>query len=216
MSLDAPGWGINDRLSTGRDDMGFKDKLKAGMAADKARADRGKELQAMFTGAEKLNPIKYQFAQQAAARVLEDDEEVLRVFAGEYDAEDANAILCVTDRRVIIGWSKKGAPGSMTMRYENIDEVHSGYSYKGAWITLQHGSHAYKVEKSMSNENKALDIEKIIRAKQEEFQAGRASATTVVQQSSSMDELAKAAELHKAGVLNDEEFAAMKAKVLGL
>lgn len=82
------------------------------MAADKARADRGKELQAMFTAAEKLNPIKYQFAQQAARRVLEDDEQFCAFLCGRAGRRGCQRDpVCDGSARVIIGWSKKGAPG---------------------------------------------------------------------------------------------------------
>lgn len=183
----------------------FKRKSDDQKAEDKAfrqgRDLKRKGVSGMLSKVEQLNFVS---AINVTADEVTVDEEALFAATGELDGKDAKAALVATDKRIIIGWMKGLSIGTSEIRYEDIDQIDVSTKLSGASITLRHGSHATKLEKSAT---KNLDrLKEIVRSQQQSPQ----------QSTSGIDDLAKLAELHSAGVLTDAEFSAAKAKALGL
>lgn len=124
-----------------------------------------------------------------------------------------NATIVVTDRRVML--VEDSALGtvtrSRTVGLEKISAVNveSGVMYGEVEIVTSNES--IKVEKILGNEAEAL-----ARVLREKLDAPKAASTAPVASTGYVDQLAQLAELHAQGVLTDEEFAAAKAKALGL
>lgn len=163
----------------------------------KALADRVSRIERLNNGS----------AINVAADEIRDDEVIHFAATGELDNQDAKAALAATDQRIIIGWMKGFNLGHAEIRYEDIDQIDTGSKLNGTWATLRHGSHSTTLEKSAT---KNLDhLRNIVRERQ-------GIPTQAPESSSATDQLSKLAELHAAGVLTDDEFAAAKAKALGM
>lgn len=144
-------------------------------------------------------------------KLLWPDELPLKVIRGTY--EKGTGILLATDRRLL--FVNKGL---MSLKVEDFgyDKITS-LQYKtgmmfGEIDVLASGNRA-----TFKNIEKAYvrDFADWVRAR---ISAPKASGPSVVGHAgaSASDELMKMAELHKAGILTDEEFAAKKKQLLGL
>lgn len=138
--------------------------------------------------------------------LIKDDDTILLVRAGEDPSADTKIALVAVPRGILIGWFKGLKTGSTELPYSDIDKVEVGRNLKGSWIKLHNGSQVTSVEKALNDFEELRDI---IRNQQNAPSTPRETSTSV-------NDLAKLAELHSAGVLSDEEFAAAKSKALGL
>lgn len=141
---------------------------------------------------------------------LEPAERIVVAASGSYDGK--LTLLTVTDKRflVISGEILGADKESQTI---SLDKVSS--------ISEKTGLHLGSIRISTSNDE--IEIEKVATA---EAKAVVSAARRTLEQNSAqspapaaedgLDKLQKLADLHAAGVLTDEEFAAAKAKALGL
>lgn len=145
-----------------------------------------------------------------AADLVREGEEVLFAAGGEEDGSDSKAILVATDQRIIVSTSKKMTFGQIELPYAKIDRIDVGRTWRGAWVTLFAGSQETRIEKAVEDLEPLKDIVR-------ERQAATDTASTPTAPAvSSAEEVKKLAELHAQGILSDDEFAAAKAKALGL
>ena len=177
--------------------------------AKAAAAAKGAEISALLGKLDKMD-MGVQVLLSSIGSKLATDEAVLAAMVGEVGG--AKGLLVATDSRLFIEW-KKGMSefGDTELRYKDVDEIQTGRNFKGAFVNLVHGSRSTKLEKSLASDAVLDQLKKLVRDKQ--ASAG-APAPQVVQAVDPMEQLAKAAELHKLGILSDEEFAAVKAKAL--
>ena len=181
--------------------MGFFGKMKEEREKNTAKAKDGKE---------QINPLLKRVetvanaaAIHTAALELHDGENVEYASTGEY--HDSKACLLLTNERIIIASASGLSQGKDIIDYSSVDRVEVGIGLKGSWVALHYGSTSAKLEKSAHG---ALDEIRDIVSKHK-----KASSSAP---GTDLDQLAKLAELHSDGVLTDEEFAAAKAKALGL
>lgn len=185
---------------------------KAAKAEAKAVSqDKQVEVSAHLGKVEKLD-VAVQMLMMSISEKLTAEEHVLGAMSGQLDG--AKGLLVATDSRLLIEW-KKGMSefGDTEMRYKDVDEIQTGRNFGGSFVKLVHGSRVTKLEKSLAGD-KALDALKQIVRDQQAASGPAPQAATVVQAADPMEQLKKAAELHAAGILSDEEFAAVKAKAL--
>jgi len=144
-------------------------------------------------------------------KILWPDELPLKVVRGSY--ENGTGLLVATDRRLL--FINKGMV-SLKVEDFGYDKITS-LQYKtgmmfGEIDVLASGNRA-----TFKNIEKAhvRDFADWVRAR---ISAPKAAGPSVVVQAgaSASDELMKMAELHKAGILTDEEFAAKKKQLLGI
>lgn len=182
------------------------DEEKAEKKAFKQARDlKRKGIASMVSQAERLN---YGSALNVASDEVAIDEEAVFVATGELDNEDAKSALVATNRRIIIGWMKGLSVGHSEIRYEDIDQIDVSVKLTGASMTLRHGSHSTKLEKSATK--KLERLKEVVRDHQ-----GASLPSRDESKDSSLD-LEKIAELHASGILTDDEFTAAKARALGL
>lgn len=179
-----------------------KQERKDLRAAADARRDR------VLDHLTKLERTTYYGPAHNAAQLLADDETILLAATGEEDGSDKKACIVCTDRRIIIGTAGLSA-GQIDLPYDGIDKVDVGSTLRGGWVTLHNGSQKTRVEKSVSSN--IQEIRQIVRDHQVSAPEDPASSV-----GPGVEDLAKLADLHAAGVLTDDEFTAAKAKALGL
>lgn len=185
--------------------MGIFGNLRETRAANKAKAEAGKAL--IHPHLNKAEKLANNGAIHLAALELRDGEQVLFASCGKF--EEAPACLTMTDTRVIITSQKGTTTGKAVLDYDTIDRVDCSMGMLGAGVTFYHGSQRTTFENSSHG---PLDKLRDLVAEHRTTAAPAAAAAPV----DGVEQVAKLAELHAAGVLTDEEFAAAKAKALGL
>ena len=189
----------------GKKDPAKNAEKEARKQAIKARAD---ELKSHLTRVEMLTSPT---AIQHTASQLDPSESVLLVILGEEEESDAHAVLVCTDQRILVGTAKGFKLGSIVLPYEKVDRVDVGRSLRGAFVNLFNGSQITRIEKALDSNDAHLRIRDVIETHK---------ASSVSRESSSnqggVSDLKHLADLHAQGILTDEEFAAAKAKALGL
>lgn len=165
---------------------------------------------------------KQEKALKAASQVLQPGEEVLDVTSGMIRVTrmgtetSRNGSVLVTDRRIILYTKKLGG-------YEMNDFAYgllSGLDYKkgmmyGNITLLAAGerNHVSQIDKSeVERVAKAIRDRMAVAQQHHHSSAGQPSHPAP----SAADEIRKLAELHREGILSEDEFAAKKAQVLGL
>lgn len=149
-----------------------------------------------------------------AAGFLDEDEPILAVFYGNGDG--APAIITVSK----FGWSfVQGGFGNYVKQSPSIGRI-TGVSATnergGNSLSVEVGGDTFTVRQSAGN---AEEVARIIRAQVDDFNrlmADLSEDEEKPEQSDRMAELKNLAELHAAGVLTDDEFAAAKARILGI
>lgn len=149
----------------------------------------------------KLLRRRYIMAARVAGAQLKDGEAYNHLIAGELNG--IRTFVIPTDSRILIAGLSGIKSTVHELRYEDISEVGA----EGATLILRDGSHTVELKRCITPTMKEVTEE--IHARAEEL---RQTPST----SSGVSEIEKLAELHAAGVLTDEEFAAAKAKALGL
>ncbi|AXV07590.1 hypothetical protein DVS28_a2911 [Euzebya pacifica] len=149
--------------------------------------------------------------------MLDPDEAVEALLAGTYDSDMfgqdtiRSGVLAATDRRVVLYGTRTSGYDSESIRYERISSVEAGRTMTGGKVTV-HTSND-KLAMSMINVGDTEAFVALVRSR-----AGRpddsASATPAADSGGLADELAKLGELHESGVLDADEFAAAKARLL--
>lgn len=168
----------------------------------KAREALIKERQsALLEHLPKLLRRRYTMAARVAGAQLKDDETYFHLMAGELNG--IRTFIVPTDRRILIAGLSGIKSTVRELRYEDISEVGS----EGATLILRDGSHTIELKRCINPAIKEVTEE--IRARAEELRQAPSA-------SSGADEIERLAQLHADGVLTDEEFAAAKAKTLGL
>jgi len=154
-----------------------------------------------------------------AQSVLQADEQVLDVTTGMIEVTrlgaktSRNGAILVTDRRVILYTKKIGG-------YEMNDHVYgllTALDYKKGMM-FGNITFAASGDRTHVSQVPKEDIERVakaIRARMAGSQNG-GSPSNGTPQASAADEIRKLAELHRGGILTDEEFAAKKRQLLGL
>lgn len=164
--------------------------------------DRVDEIKAL--GKEQLGRLERMGTGSAGvhvAQALAPDEAVHALYGAQIDGK--GAIIALTDRRILAGYGF--LPRTTSIDYKAINQVESGLTsvkIQGSGVELQAKSVARKDD--------------LLAAIQDRRQAAHASpiAASASAAPDPTDQLAKLAELHAAGVLTDEEFAAKKAEIL--
>ncbi|MHB2253175.1 SHOCT domain-containing protein [Corynebacterium aurimucosum] len=150
----------------------------------------------------KLLRRRYIMAARVAGAQLKDGEAYNHLIAGELNG--IRTFIIPTDSRILIAGLSGVKSTVRELRYEDVSEVGT----EGATLILRDGSHTIELKRCITPTMKEVSEE--IRSRAEELRRQAPSA------SSGVSEIEKLAELHAAGVLTDEEFAAAKAKALGL
>lgn len=139
---------------------------------------------------------------------LHDAETVLAIIAGGY--KDSTGIAAATDRRVLfigkLGFSRT----TEDFPYERISSVEASSGMALGSVTVYVSSQKAEI-KNVSKQD-AKSFADLVRAHIGPSSAPVAAAPAV----SAADQIEKLAELHAQGVLSEAEFAAAKAKALGL
>lgn len=149
----------------------------------------------------KLIRRRYIMAARVGGAQLKDGETYTHLIAGELNG--IRTFIIPTDNRILIAGLSGIKSTVRELRYEDVSEVGAD---GGAFI-LRHGSHTIELKRCVSNTMKEVIEE--IRSRSQET---RRSSNVGI----GISEVERLAELHSAGVLTDEEFAAAKAKALGL
>lgn len=149
----------------------------------------------------KLLRRRYIMAARVAGAQLKDDETYNHLMAGELNG--IRTFIIPTDRRILIAGLSGVKSTVRELRYEDISEV----GVEGATLMLRDGSHTIELKRCITPTMKEVSEE--IRAQSEELRQSTPPT-------GGASEIEKLAELHAAGALTDEEFAAAKAKALGL
>ena len=139
------------------------------------------------------------------AKLMDADEQGIAVFSG-VDA-DAPAVFVATDRRVLYVAGAVGSYRRHSLPYGQLTEVFtSNETMLGSSVSVRAGSEAYEVRRSAGD---AEAFARVVRGR-----IGQGSVSQAV--SSGAGELSRLVELYQQGLLSDEEFAAAKARALGL
>lgn len=183
--------------------MGFFKKDKDNKADDKkAQEALIKERQAaLLEHLPKLLRRRYIMAGRVAGAQLKDDESYTHPMAGELNG--IRTFIIPTDRRILIAGLSGIKSTVRELRYEDISEVGA----EGATLVLRDGSHTIELKRCITPTMKEV-TEGIRSRSQETRQASNAAI--------GISEVERLAKLHADGALTDEEFAAAKAKALGL
>ena len=135
---------------------------------------------------------------------------------GEGESEDRDGVVVATDRRILFGTEEvRGRPvNSIVMAYHAIEGVNqttktSAWSQKTVLSVTGSGNMSMNIEISGSEKAMQVFMDVVNRHIYEPSGTGQ-----VVQQTSAMEELQRAAQLHASGVLTDAEFQAIKADLL--
>lgn len=171
--------------------------------ANKAKADAGKaQIEPLLSKVERISNAG---AIHLAALELKDSETVEYAATGEFEGK--GSCLLLTNERIVICGQKGASTAKHVLQYSNVDRVDVGMGLGGSSVSFFHGSEESRFEKSAHG---ALDEVRNI------VETHRATGNAPAAGGVGVEDLAKLAELHAAGVLTDEEFAAAKAKALGL
>ena len=128
--------------------------------------------------------------------------------------DDKPTILTVADRRIImisgevLGWDT----ASQTIALDKVSSISEKAGFALGTIRISTSNDEIEVKNVATNEVKAV-VSAARRALEKNSAPSPSPATN---SGSSVDELKNLAELHAAGVLTDEEFAAAKARILGI
>lgn len=153
-----------------------------------------------------------------AGMVLRDDEEILFAAVAKEADLDVGCVLVATVDRIFIAYNKTLNFAHTELLYSAIDRIDVGRNLRGAWINLWSNAQMIQLEKCTRDFEELQDI---VRERQT---AGAQDAATSPSQAAAvpsdldtgMEQIKKLADLHAQGILSDEEFAAAKAKALGL
>lgn len=183
--------------------MGIFKKVKDNEADDKkVQESLIKERQsALLEHLPKLIRRRYIMAARVGGAQLKDGEEYTHPIAGELNG--IRTFIIPTDSRVLIAGLSGIKSTVRELRYEDVSEVGAD----GGSFILRHGSHTIELKRCVTNTIKEV-IEEIRSRSQETRQA---SNMTI-----GISEVERLAKLHADGALTDEEFAAAKAKALGI
>lgn len=183
--------------------MGIFKKDKDKKADDKkAQEALIKERQsALLEHLPKLIRRRYMMAARVGGAQLKEGESYTHLIAGELNG--IRTFIIPTDNRILIAGLSGIKSTVRELRYEDVSEVGAD---GGAFI-LRHGSHTIELKRCVSNTMKEV-IEEIRSRSRETCRSSNVGI--------GISEVERLAELHSAGVLTDEEFAAAKAKALGL
>lgn len=154
---------------------------------------------------EKGDPLKNQVLD-----ALEPTERIVVATQGRYDGK--LAVLTVTDKRIMVISSDVIGPqgASQTIALDKVSSISEETGLTLGSIRISTSNDEIEVEKVATNEAKAV-VSAARRALEQNSAPSPASTAD-----DGLDKLQKLADLHAAGVLTDEEFAAAKAKALGL
>ena len=154
---------------------------------------------------EKGDPLKNQVLD-----ALEPTERIVVATQGRYDGK--LAVLTVTDKRIMVISSDVIGPqgASKTIALDKVSSISEKTGLTLGSIRISTSNDEIEVEKVATDEAKAV----VAAARRALEQISAPSSAP--EPSGSLDDLQKLADLHAAGVLTDEEFAAAKAKALGL
>lgn len=128
--------------------------------------------------------------------------------------DDKPTILTVTDRRIImisgevLGWDT----ASQTIALDKVSSISEKAGFALGTIRISTSNDEIEVKKVATDEVKSV----VSAARRALEQKSAPSPAPAQNGGSSVDELKNLAELHAAGVLTDEEFAAAKARILGI
>ncbi|MGX4760739.1 PH domain-containing protein [Corynebacterium minutissimum] len=128
--------------------------------------------------------------------------------------EGKATVLTVTDKRILvisgeaIGWDT----ASQTIALDKVSSISEKAGLALGSIRISTSNSEIELEKVATNEAKAV----VAAARRVIDQTTASSPAPETSSGVGVDDLTKLAELHAAGVLTDEEFAAAKAKALGL
>ena len=135
---------------------------------------------------------------------------------GEGESEDRDGVVVATDRRILFVKEEVwGRPvNSIVMAYHAIEGVNqttktSAWSQKTVLSVTGSGNMSMNIEISGSEKAMQVFMDVVNRHIYEPSGTGQ-----VVQQTSAMEELQRAAQLHASGDLTDAEFQAIKANLL--
>ena len=145
-------------------------------------------------------------------------ERIVVATHGSY--KDDLTILTVTDRRILmisgkaLGWD--GA--SQTIALDKVSSISEKTGFAFGSIRISTSNDEIEIEKVASNEVKAVvaAARRALAQSSAPSPAPAPSPTPAQNSGGNVDELKNLAELHAAGVLTDEEFAAAKARILGI
>lgn len=148
-------------------------------------------------------------------KVLDALEPSERIVVATHGFCDGKAtVLTVTDRRILvisgeaIGWDT----ASQTIALDKVSSISEKAGFALGSIRISTSNSEIELEKVATNEAKAV----VAAARRVIEQMTASSPAPETSSGVGVDDLTKLAELHAAGVLTDEEFAAAKAKALGL
>lgn len=146
-------------------------------------------------------------------QVLDALEPSERIVVATHGFRDGKAtVLTVTDRRILVisgetlGWDT----ASQSISLDKVSSISEKTGWALGSIRISTSNDEIEVEKVATDEAKAV----VSAARRALEQVSAPSSAP--ESSGSLDDLQKLADLHAAGVLTDEEFAAAKAKALGL
>lgn len=156
---------------------------------------------------EKGDPLKNQVLD-----ALEPTERIVVATQGRYDGK--LAVLTVTEKRILVVSSDVIGPqgASKTIALNKVSSISEETGLTLGSIRISTSNDEIEVEKVTTNEAKA--VVSVTRSL-----LGQTSAPLSSSEGNAgvgVDDLQKLADLHATGVLTDEEFAAAKAKALGL
>lgn len=149
----------------------------------------------------KLIRRRYMMAARVGGAQLKEGESYTQPMAGELNG--IKTFIIPTDNRILIAGISGIRSTVRELRYEDVSEVGAD----GGSFILRHGSHTIELKRCVTNTMKEVTEE--IRSRSRET---RRSSNVAI----GISEIERLAELHSAGVLTDEEFAAAKAKALGI
>ncbi|WKD60410.1 hypothetical protein CCICO_01790 [Corynebacterium ciconiae DSM 44920] len=150
------------------------------------------------------------------AQVLRDGEEVLFAAIAKEAESGITSILVATEARIFIAYTKSLNFAHVELPYSAIDRIDLGRNLRGCWISLWSNAQMIQLEKSSQDFE---PLKEIIRKRQGSAAQPTSASHTSAEASNldeSMEQIKKLADLRAQGILSDEEFAAAKAKALGL
>lgn len=143
---------------------------------------------------------------------LEPTERIVVAASGSYDGK--LTVLTVTERRILVVSSDVIGPqgASKTIALDKVSSISEKTGLNLGSIRISTSNDEIEVKKVATAEAKAL----VSAARSAINQISSAPTSPNTTSGVGVDDLKKLADLHAAGVLTDEEFAAAKAKALGL
>ncbi|OUJ22364.1 PH domain-containing protein [Corynebacterium kefirresidentii] len=182
--------------------------VKIIQAIDSLLDDQGWNEAIRKTGA---NSVKSPATRDRILALLYPDETVIAATQGL--SLSKTSIIAATDRRVLLVKADTFGfdSGDRSISLEKISSVSTSRGLAFASIELTTSNEEIKVEKVANNE-----ADGFVRELRARLDSASEPVNVSPVASDNLDQLTKLADLHAAGVLTDEEFAAAKAKALGL